>query len=98
MDDPDCSDVIAVTVHVAPKSSSSSSTSSGHPLRSCSRCLGRMSSLTEIVILFVRVVSNINVLLIGGVRSVNLGLRRSFWRMSNIVNRLLQNLRAGVLF
>ena len=36
--------------------------------------------------------------MIGGVRSVNLGLRRSYLRMRNIVNRLLQNLRAGVIF
>ena len=36
--------MIAVKVHDAPKSSSSSSASSGHPQRSCSRCLGRMSS------------------------------------------------------
>ena len=54
--------------------------------------------MTEIVILFVLVVSNLNVLLFGGVRSVNLGLRRSYWHMRNIVNRLLQNLRAGVLY
>ena len=44
LDDPGFSDVIAVEVHVAPKSSGSSSTSSGHPRRACSRCPGRMSS------------------------------------------------------
>ena len=37
-------DVIAVKVHDAPKSSSSSSALSGHPQRSCSSCLDRMSS------------------------------------------------------
>ena len=44
LDDPGFSNVIAVKVHDAPKSSNSSSASSGHPQRSCSRCLGRMSS------------------------------------------------------
>ena len=44
LDDPGFSNVIAVKVHDAPKSSSSSSASSGHPQRSCSRCFGRMSS------------------------------------------------------
>ena len=38
------SEEIAVEVHDAPKSSGSSSTSSGHPQRSCSRCSSRMSS------------------------------------------------------
>ena len=37
-------DMIAVKVCDAPKLSSSSSASSGHPQRSCSRCPGRMSS------------------------------------------------------
>ena len=36
--------MIAGEVHDAPKSSGSSSASSGHPQRSCSRCPGRMSS------------------------------------------------------
>ena len=62
LDDPCFSNVIAVTVHVAPKSSSSSSASSGHPLRSCSRSLGRMSSFDRDGHFIVRVVSNINVL------------------------------------
>ena len=44
LDAPGFSNVIAVKVHDAPKSSSSSSASSGHPQCSCSRCLGRMSS------------------------------------------------------
>ena len=44
LDDPGFSNVISVKVHDALKSSSSSSASSGHPQRSCSRCLGRMSS------------------------------------------------------
>ena len=44
LDNPGFSDVITVKVHDAPKSSSSSSASSGHLQRSCSRCLGRMSS------------------------------------------------------
>ena len=44
LDNPGFSDVIAVKVHDAPKSSTSSSASSGHPQRSCSRCLGRMSN------------------------------------------------------
>ena len=44
LDDPGFSNVIAVKVHAAPKSSSPSSASSGHPQRSCSRCHGRMSS------------------------------------------------------
>ena len=44
LDKPGFSDVIAVEVHDAPKSSGSSSTSSGHPQCSCSRCPGRMSS------------------------------------------------------
>ena len=37
-------DMIAVKVHDAPKSSSSSSALSGHLQCSCSRCLDRMSS------------------------------------------------------
>ena len=41
---PGFSDEIVVEVHDAPKSSGSSSTSSGHPQRSCSRCSSRMSS------------------------------------------------------
>ena len=45
LDKPGFSDVIAVEVHDAPKSSGSSSASSGHPQRSCSRCSSRMSSL-----------------------------------------------------
>ena len=44
LDKPGFSDEIAVEVHDAPKSSGSSSTSSGHPQRSCSRCSSRMSS------------------------------------------------------
>ena len=44
LDHPGFSNVIAVKVHDTPKTSSSSSASSGHPQRSCSRCLGRMSS------------------------------------------------------
>ena len=36
--------MIAVNVHDAPKSSSSSSALCGHPQRSCSRCFDRMSS------------------------------------------------------
>ena len=44
LDKPGFSDVIAVEVHDAPKSSGSSSASSGHPQCSCSRCPSRMSS------------------------------------------------------
>ena len=44
LDKPGFSDEIVVEVHDAPKSSGSSSTSSGHPQRSCSRCSSRMSS------------------------------------------------------
>ena len=44
LDNPGFSKVIAVKVHDSPKSSISSSASSGHPQHSCSRCLGRMSS------------------------------------------------------
>ena len=36
--------ILSAPVPDAPKSSSSSSASSGHPQRSCSRCPGRMSS------------------------------------------------------
>ena len=45
LDNPGFSDVIAAEVHDAPKSSGSSSASSGHPQRSCSRCPGKMSSI-----------------------------------------------------
>ena len=44
LDKPGFSDEFAVEVHDAPKSSGSSSMSSGHPQCSCSRCPGRMSS------------------------------------------------------
>ena len=44
LDKPGFSDVIVVEVHDASKSSGSSSASSGHPQRSCSRCPSRRSS------------------------------------------------------
>ena len=44
MDNPSFSDSIT-EVHDAPKSSGSSSTSSGQPHRSCARCPSRMSSI-----------------------------------------------------
>ena len=98
LDDPGFSNVIAVKVHDAPKSSSSSSASCGHPQCFYSRCLGRMSS-------FDRDSRFICTRCRGYECSVDLrceecviGLRRSYWRMRNIVNRLLQNLRAGIKF
>ena len=64
LDNPGFSYVIAVKVHDAPKSLSSSSASSGHPQRSCSRCPRRMSSFDRDSHLIVLVVGNMNVQLI----------------------------------
>ena len=100
MGDPGFSNVIAVTVHDAPKSSSSSSASSGHPQRSCSRCLGKMSSFDRDSHLICTRVREYECSVDLGCEECDtvIGLRRSYWRMRNIINRLLQNLRAGVKF
>ena len=98
LDNPGFSNVIAVKVHDAPKSSSSSSASSGHPQRCCSRYLGRMSSFDRDSHLICTRCREYECSVDLRCEECEIGLRRSYWRMRNIVNRLLQNFRAGIKF
>ena len=88
--------MIAVKVHDAPKSSSSSSALSGLPQHSCSRCFDRMSSFDRDIHLFCTRCQNYKC-------SVALTYEEyESWSQEEILAhekyryRLLQNLRAGV--